>query len=168
MKPPTRRPARAPARGSARRCSHPPCPAGCDVLAQARRLAYPVATSRSRSMRSQVLTLCVSLMAGVTAPAAPATPTEFPAEKLRKALDQPRELDIAGEALIQAVDKLSRQTDIPFRLDPALPSVGMGFSVFPALTIRAARQKVGVVLRQELAAHGLAHVIVGDKVLITT
>jgi len=119
-------------------------------------------------MRSQVLTLCFSLLACATASAAPVAPTEFPAEKLRKALDQPRELDVAGEGLSRAIEKLSRQTDIPFRLDPALQVVGTAFPEFPALTIRAARQKVGVVLRQELAAHGLAHVIVGDKVLITT
>src|SRR5262249_444909 len=109
-----------------------------------------------------------SLLAFAPASAAPVAPTEFPAEKLQKSLNQPRELDVTGEGLSQAIEKLSRQTDIPFRLDPALQTVATAFPGLPGVTIRAAKQKVGVVLRQELAAHGLAHVIVGDKVFITT
>ena len=106
--------------------------------------------------------------------AAPSAPEkETPAEKLRKALDQTKDLHIPAQALPKFAEVLGEQTGIPFTVDPALaPSLPVGglpqFVGLPTVGLRGSKLRIGPSLSAVLAPHGLIHVILGDKVLIST
>lgn len=112
----------------------------------------------------------------------PLSPTaQTPAEELRKALDQVRDVEIADLPLDQAVNQLREQTGLNLIIDRAgvLPSSGLekvaaGLLVnMPSFSqIRVSGRFHGLPLRRALTKllrdHKLTHVLVGDTVLITT
>jgi hypothetical protein len=104
---------------------------------------------------------------------------ETAAEKLRKALDQVRDLEIAEQPLDDAVNQLREQTGINFTIDrtavPAMLSVPTGTfspvevpSTFHKFHVRTWRMPLRLALSRMLRKHNLTHVLVGDTVLITT
>ena len=110
---------------------------------------------------------------------------ETAAEKLRKALDQVRDLEIADLPLDRAVNQLREQTGINFVIDrPAVPpgpplgfasNIGLAVNLGGPLSyehLRLRGQFHGVPLRTALTKllrdHKLTHVLVGDTVFITT
>src|SRR5262249_35816527 len=116
----------------------------------------------------------------VTATALPAAPpetakrdkpSEYPAEKLRKALDQVKEVEIVNQMLSTAVEQLRDQTGIPFVLDKSaqwltLPLTPMGN--FQPITISGKKVKLRTALHKALAPFGLSTVILHEEVLITS
>src|SRR5262245_47033421 len=63
------------------------------------------------SMRYHLLSAFFSLTLVLSATAAPA---EYPAEKLRKVLEQAKELEVTGPTLDKVAEQLSHQTGVPF------------------------------------------------------
>ena len=115
--------------------------------------------------------LCALLLTG---PAFAAPEADPPAEKLRKALDQPRDFEIVNQPLTKFAALLAEQTGIPFRVDAALqplplPSLnGLQLSGPPFLSLRGSKRRVGPALNAVLAPHGMTHVILAGQVLLTT
>jgi hypothetical protein len=109
-------------------------------------------------------------------------PAETAAEKARKALAQPRDLEINDQPLDAAVNWLREQTGINFVIDQAaVPPHGfiaapqgaaagqVGVSYFYLrLTIHATGRPVRDVLPAVLQRHDLTYAIVADTVYITT
>ena len=110
---------------------------------------------------------------------------ETAAEKLRKALDQVRDLEVADLPLDRAVNQLREQTGINFVIDrPAVPpgtplgfasNIGLPANLGGPLSyenLRLRGQFHGLPLRTSLTKllrnHKLTHVLVGDTVFITT
>src|SRR5262245_11253237 len=116
-------------------------------------------------MWTQTLSLCCSLALAGGLAAAPAAPS---AEKLRKALDQVKDLEVVNQGLGSAVEMLSKQSGVPLAVDPALAQGGMASPEYPLLTVRGSRVKVGEALDRALAPHGLARVILGGQVVVST
>jgi type II secretory pathway component HofQ len=110
-----------------------------------------------------------SALAGPDSPRNGATASsESPAEKLRKALDEPRNLQIADGPLPTVVTQLRDQTKINFVLDTTtLMSMGMDPNQW-TVSLRLEQTKVRVGLRTMLNPHHLTCVIIGDAALITT
>ena len=128
-----------------------------------------------RLRASPFLCFVLLLLGGlvVTVPAAPPekSPAEPAAEKLRKALDQPRAVEIVNQGLHKAAEMLSQQTGISFHVDAAVqPALipGMGLGQEPAITLHAGKVPLATQLEKALQPHGLAYTIVGDRVVITT
>lgn len=118
-----------------------------------------------------LLLSCTLLVAPAPAGAAPAVEpkkVETPAEKLRKALDQIIDLDMADQSLAQAVNQLREQTKINFVLDRfLLQSLGMDPEHSP-VTVKLQKVTVRSALRTLLATYNLGFGIVGETVLIST
>lgn len=106
---------------------------------------------------------------------------ETAAEKLRKALDQVRDLDLPDLPLDRAVNQLRELTGLNLRIDPtAVPPVGPGGAGMGGLPLNMASYghlhlsgrfhdlPLRTALTSLLRDHNLTHVIVGDTVLITT
>ena len=127
------------------------------------------------------LGLCIVVLLSSSAWAAA---DETPAEKLRKALDRVRDLEIREQPLDAAVNQLREQTGINFTIDraavtpsPLFLGAAAGTGVNPMAAepyahIRVRGQfhhlPVRAALAKMLRDHGLTHVLVGDTVLITT
>src|SRR5262245_45702752 len=120
-------------------------------------------------MRPPVLSSLFALvvLGGIAGPAPAAPQTESPAEKLRQALDQHKDLEIVNQGLSRAAEMLSQQTGVPFVTDPVAQSPSPEMD-FPVLTIRASNVRLASALSAALAPHGIAHVILGDRVLLTS
>ena len=107
---------------------------------------------------------------------------ETAAEKLRKALDQVRDLEITNQPLDAAVNQLREQTGINFVIDQAavpasLLGVGLPGAAIPgaggsyahlSLNGQFHHLPVRAALTRLLRPHNLTHALVGDTVLITT
>lgn len=94
--------------------------------------------------------------------------TETPAEKLRKALDQVRDLEIVDQPLPLAINQLREQTKINFVLDrTSLMTMGMDPDQSP-VNVKLKSVKLRSGLRTMLSQYHLTCAIVGDTVLITT
>jgi hypothetical protein len=115
-------------------------------------------------------------------PSSPAEETA--AEKLRKALDQVRDVEIAGLPLDRAVNQLREQIGINFVIDQGAMPSGQPVGLLGNVTVpsnaggplsyehlRVRGQFHGVPLRTALTKllrdHNLTHVLVGDTVFIT-
>ncbi|MGH7223035.1 MAG: hypothetical protein ACRELF_07395, partial [Gemmataceae bacterium] len=128
--------------------------------------------------------LCIAVLLPLTARAADkplSLAGETAAEKLRKALAQVRDVEIADLPLDQAVNQLREQTGLNLRIDRVnvLPSPpggvdlrGFVFDLPSFSQIRVRGQFHGLPLRTALTNllrdRKLTHVLVGDTVLITT
>jgi hypothetical protein len=112
-----------------------------------------------------------------------ASGAETSAEKLRKALNQVRDLEIANQPLDAAINQLREQTGINFVIDQAavpasLPGMSLpGTATVPVLGGSYAHLSlngqfhhlpVRAALARLLRPHNLTHALVGDTVLITT
>jgi hypothetical protein len=108
---------------------------------------------------------------------------ETPAEKLRKALDQVRDLEIHNQPLDAAVNQLREQTGINFVIDQAaVPASQLGVGLPGTATVPGAggsyahlslngqfhHLPLRAALTRLLRPHNLMHALVGDTVLITT
>lgn len=130
------------------------------------------------------LGLCVVILLSSAAWAADKAPTpaETPAEKLRKALDRVRDLEIIEQPLDAAVNQLREQTGINFLIDriavapaPVLgAAAGTGINPmvpapFAHLRVHGRFHKLPVraAVTKMLRDHGLTHVLLSDTVLIT-
>ena len=110
--------------------------------------------------------LCALLLAG---PAFAAPEAEPPAEKLRKALDQLKDFEIANQPLSKFTALLAEQTGIPFTVDAALqPLQALNVLQLSGLSLHGSKLRVGLALNAVLAPHGMTHVILDGKVLLTT
>lgn len=136
--------------------------------------------------RAIVLCLCVLLSSSLAwgADKALSSSDETAAEKLRKALDSVRDLEIAGLPMDQAINQLREQTGLNVQTDraivsPSVPSPMLQGPLGPlgpnpafSTQIRLQGEFHGIPLRAALTKllrdHNLTHVLIGDTVLITT
>ncbi|HEV3255613.1 MAG TPA: hypothetical protein VG013_01910 [Gemmataceae bacterium] len=121
-----------------------------------------------------VLILGGILVYGVAPPAPAASDTsarakpEPTAEKLRKALDQTVNLDIANESLDDVVTKLRQQTKINFVADPSAAQRFVGPPNGPqgGISLKVEKGKLRHAFQAMLSTHGLGYAVLGDQVLI--
>jgi hypothetical protein len=123
-------------------------------------------------MRWLACLCCLLLFRPATA--APAAPEkESPAEKLRKALDQTKDFEVSNQPLAKFAETISEQTGIRFVVDPAMHPTVPGLNTLqlpglPILSLRGSKLRIGPAVSAILAPHGLRHVILGDRVLLTS
>src|SRR5262249_14414555 len=103
------------------------------------------------------------------APAAEPKPkTEFPAEKVRKALDQKIEVNLDNVPFKVAFDELKEKTKINFVFDVVtLANNGIAVDATP-VSVKLSDVKAKEVLRTILDANRLGYAILGDTVFIST
>jgi hypothetical protein len=102
------------------------------------------------------------------APAADAKKNESPAEKVRKALDQPIDMDIADQPMVNAVNQLKELTKVNMVLDTmTLAQNGIDVNNSP-VTVKLTGGKGRAALRAMLGQYHLSYAIIGDSVIITT
>ncbi len=106
------------------------------------------------------------------APAAPvsgnATNAETPAQRIRKALDQVRDVNIENQTLPLAINQLREETKINFVLDQASL---MAMNMMPdqlTVNVKLKNVKVRSALRTMLSPYHLTCVVVGETALIST
>jgi hypothetical protein len=118
------------------------------------------------------LTVLVLFGVAATAPAAPLTEkpkAENPVEKVRKALDEVIDLDLAGQPLSVAIEQLRAETKINFVVDQvAIAQMGVDPMSSPVVTTKLTRVKARTALRNVLDQLNLSFVIVGEVVHIST
>jgi hypothetical protein len=108
------------------------------------------------------------LAAPVPSPSEEKPKAEAPAEKIRKILDQPTNLDIADQSLELAVAQLREETKINFVLDrPTIANLGID-PQGTAVQLKVQGVKLRTALRTILGQHNLSYAILGETVLITT
>jgi hypothetical protein len=102
------------------------------------------------------------------APAADPKKNESPAEKVRKALDQPIDVDIAEQPMANAINQLKEQTKLNIVLDAmTLAQNGIDINNSP-VTVKQTGGKGRAALRAMLDPYHLSYAIIGDSVIITT
>jgi len=123
----------------------------------------------AQSMLAAALVLMLSSPALLAAPAPEIKPRgEFPAEKVRKALDKTIDVSFENVSLKNAFDDLKELLKIEFMLD-TVTLANNGIAVDAAtVTAKLSGAKGKQVLRTILDAQNLAYTILGDKVLIST
>jgi hypothetical protein len=94
--------------------------------------------------------------------------SEFPAEKLKKALDKVVELDIGDQALATAVTTLRDTTKLNFVLDYQTLINFVGDPNTLTVSAHQKNAKLKTSLREMLAPYHMSYVILGDSVVITT
>jgi tRNA G37 N-methylase Trm5 len=118
------------------------------------------------------LTALVLFGVAATALAAPLTEkpkAENPVEKVRKALDEVIDLDLAGQPLSVAIEQLREETKINFVLDQvAIAQMGIDPMSAPVVTTKLSKVKARTALRNVLDQLNLTFVIVGEVVHIST
>src|SRR3984893_4729534 len=102
------------------------------------------------------------------APAADPKKNESAAEKVRKALDQPIDVDIAEQPIVNAVNQLKELTKVNIVLDTmTLAQNGIDVNSSP-VTVKQTGGKGRAALRTMLSQYHLSYAIIGDSVIITT
>jgi hypothetical protein len=96
-----------------------------------------------------------------------------PAEKIKQALAQSRDLEVDNQPLDLAVNQLREQTGINLVTDqvavpPAATIPGQGMYAHLRVTARSEGRPVREGLAKALRPHGLTFVVVGDTVFVTT
>jgi type II secretory pathway component GspD/PulD (secretin) len=119
----------------------------------------------------------------LAAPISDEVKADFPAEKLRKALQQPVTIEIVDQPLEVAIQQLKEQTKLNFTLDRAALAandpnnimIGPGGIPIPNpngatqnVTIKAKDRKLRDTLKSMLSGNNLTFVVIGDTVLITS
>jgi hypothetical protein len=98
----------------------------------------------------------------------PKPKAEFPAEKVRKALDQKIEVNLDNVPFKVAFDELKEKTKINFAFD-AVALANSGFAVDSTLvSVKLSDVKAKEVLRTILDGYRLGYAILGDTVFIST
>jgi hypothetical protein len=116
------------------------------------------------------LVLAVAVAPASAAPADPETKDKAagPAEKIRKALDQPINLDINEQPLTHALNQIREQTKINFVVDRMLiQQMGYDPEQMP-VSAKLKDAKARTCLRSVLSPYNLGYAIIGDTVLIST
>jgi len=117
------------------------------------------------------------LMAAAFVTAAPVTnppsgdskKDETPAEKVRKALDQPTDIEIVNQPLATAILQLGEQTKVNFVIDSLTIQNQLGIDLQgAAVNVKLTGVKLRSILRTMLSQHNLSYAVLGDTVLITT
>jgi len=114
--------------------------------------------------------LALSVPAAFAAPAAPETKekTVSPAEKIRKALDQPMNLEVNEQSLNVALNQIREQTKINFVVDRfTIQQMGYDPEQMP-INVKLKDAKARTCLRSVLSPYNLGFAIIGDTVLIST
>ncbi len=130
--------------------------------------------SRFLSRRAAIFLGCAAALSALPAAGAQAPRTESPAEKIKQALAQPRDLEVADQPLDVAINQLREQTGINLVLDqtavPPSAVIMPGQSPYAHLrvSVRCAGRPVREGLAKALRPHGLTFAVVGDTLLITT
>jgi len=97
--------------------------------------------------------------------------SETTAEKLRKALDQTVNLDIANQSLDDVAAKLRQQTKVNFVADPLIAQQFMPQETpngtQGGITLKAEKGKLRHGFQTMLSQYGLGYAILGDQVLIS-
>jgi hypothetical protein len=102
------------------------------------------------------------------APAADPKKNESSAEKIRKALDQTIDVDIAEQPLAIAINQLKELAKVNLVVDTAtLCQNGIDPNSSP-VTIKQTGVKARLALRAMLSPYHISYAIIGDSVLITT
>jgi hypothetical protein len=115
-----------------------------------------------------VALLLTPALAAPAASAAEAKKTEYPAEKIKKALDQTTDLEITDQPLHLAVNQLREQTKVNFVIDrQVIALMGMDPEQMP-VNVKVQNTKLRSGLRSMLGQYQLTYAIVGDAVVITT
>jgi type II secretory pathway component GspD/PulD (secretin) len=94
--------------------------------------------------------------------------SEFPAEKVKKALDKVVDLDITDQALATAVTTLRDKTKLNFVLDFQTLINFVGDPNTLTVSAHDKNAKLKTSLREMLAPYHMSYVILGDSVVITT
>lgn len=127
---------------------------------------------RASVPRWVVLAAFVVLTVAFSASAAPINEkpkSESTAEKIRKALDQPIDLDLADQPLTAVLDYFRDQTKINFIADQiTIASLGIDPMTSPVATVKLSNVKTRTALRSALAHFNLSYAIVGEAVCITS
>jgi type II secretory pathway component HofQ len=123
-----------------------------------------------------VLILGAIMVYGVAPPAPAASDAaerarpQSTAEKLRKALDQTVNLDLANQSLDDVAAKLRQQTKVNFVAD-RVAAQQLGPQETPngpqgGVTLKVEKGKLRQAFQAMLSAHGLGYAVLGDQVLI--
>jgi hypothetical protein len=125
--------------------------------------------STSRLMRLVAILVLLWIPALLAAaPAADPKKNESAAEKVRKALDQPIDVDIAEQPMVNAVNQLKELTKVNIVLDiMTLAQNGIDVNSSP-VTVKQTGGKGRAALRVMLGMYHLSYAIIGDSVIITT
>jgi type II secretory pathway component GspD/PulD (secretin) len=106
--------------------------------------------------------------AAAPAPSEDKPKTDTPAEKIKKALNQPVDIDVNGQSIQQAISQLKEQVKIDFELDKnSAAQLGVDMENTP-VTLKLKKVKLRVALRKLLGPQNLSYAVVGDVLLITT
>jgi hypothetical protein len=107
-------------------------------------------------------------IAAAPAPSDDKPKTDTPAEKLKKALNQPVDIDIDGQSIQQALTQLKEQTKIEFEVEKnSAAQVGVDMDN-TTVSVKLKKVKLRVALKKLLGPQNLAYTIVGDSLVITT
>jgi hypothetical protein len=127
----------------------------------------PKATARIGGL-AVVLLLAFAPASLPAAPATEAKKSEFPAEKVRKALDQTIDLDVADQPLVNAINQLKELTKVNIVVDHVLLAQN-GIDVNTAqISVKKQGVKARTALREVLGTYHLSYAILGENVFVTT
>jgi hypothetical protein len=104
---------------------------------------------------------------------APASADDTPSEKIRKALDQPIDLDLKESSLAQVVERFREKTKLDITIDRSGGFFGIGFALDPnaglpqPIEAKFKGTKARDALRKVFEPYGLMPFIVDDAVLLT-
>jgi hypothetical protein len=104
---------------------------------------------------------------------APASAEETPSEKIRKALDQPIDLDLKENSLAQVAERFREKTKLDITIDRSGAFWGIGFALDPNAALpqpieaKFKHTKARDALRKVFEPYGLMPFIVDDAVLLT-
>jgi hypothetical protein len=115
--------------------------------------------------------LAVFPAVAVTAPAdagGDTKKTDTPADRIKKALDQPTDLDVSDQPLPLAIAQLREQTKINFVIDrQAIANMGIDPDSTP-INVKLQNVKLRAALRTLLGQYSLTYAVIGDTVVITS
>jgi type II secretory pathway component GspD/PulD (secretin) len=94
-------------------------------------------------------------------------PPESPADKIRKALDEPISIEFKEQSLGRVLAELSEKTKVKLVFDPALGPIGYDADELP-ITAKLQDVKLRSALRTMLTQQNLTFVPLKDKIVVTT
>lgn len=98
---------------------------------------------------------------------APTTSSVVPADKVRKALDQTVNVELAAQPLHQALDDLGKQIGVHIVLDRSF-LMNLGVEEEITVTVAIKDGKARTALRAMLGQYNLGYAIIGDTIFVST